>query len=225
MLLNIHGKDHGMTLMKLIDSLVKMGLQFDYLALSGAGSESLRALYAPSAAGQRIRQSIRWLRDNFTEPITIEQLTQVANMAPATYHKQFKRLTSLSPMQYQKRLRLYEAQQFLLNGKETSIVPPLPWATWVLNSLTATTKSSLVKRPGEVPKRNAQTSKFWLKRNYWDGKNYDRFKAEKHWADFFKFLLIMVIIFAWAGRCFLLKSNWLNARGQSLDDSRNFWWS
>lgn len=88
-----------------------------YLALSGAGSESLRALYAPSAAGQRIRQSIRWLRDNFREPITIEQLAQVANMAPATYHKQFKRLTSLSPMQYQKRLRLYEAQQFLLNGE------------------------------------------------------------------------------------------------------------
>ena len=41
---------------------------------------------------------------------------RVAGMAPTTFHRHFKAFTSLSPLQYQKRLRLYEAQQFLLRG-------------------------------------------------------------------------------------------------------------
>lgn len=87
-----------------------------YLALTGTSGECLRALYAPGAIGQRLRKAIRWLRDNFREPITIEQLSSVANMAPTTFHRHFKAFTSFSPLQYQKRLRLYEAQQFLLRG-------------------------------------------------------------------------------------------------------------
>lgn len=78
--------------------------------------QHLRALYAPGAVGQRLRKAIRWLRDNFREPITIEQLSSVADMAPTTFHRHFKAFTSFSPLQYQKRLRLYEAQQFLLRG-------------------------------------------------------------------------------------------------------------
>lgn len=87
-----------------------------YLALMGTSGECLRALYAPGAVGQRIRKAIRWLRENFRESITIEQLSSVADMAPTTFHRHFKAFTSFSPLQYQKRLRLYEAQQFLLRG-------------------------------------------------------------------------------------------------------------
>ncbi len=88
-----------------------------YLALSGSSGECLRALYAPSTVGQRIRKSIQWLRANFREPITVEQMASVAGMAPTTFHRHFKSFTSLSPLQYQKRLRLYEAQQFLIKGE------------------------------------------------------------------------------------------------------------
>lgn len=87
-----------------------------YLALSGAGSEALRSLYAPGKTGHRIRMAVKWLRDNFRESVSVDDLAQIANMAPATFHRQFKALTSMSPMQYLKRLRLYEAQQFLLKG-------------------------------------------------------------------------------------------------------------
>lgn len=87
-----------------------------YLALSGTAGECLRALYAPSAGGIRIRQAVRWLRENFREPVKISQLADVAHMSEPTFYRQFKQLTSLSPIQYQKRLRLYEAQQFLLRG-------------------------------------------------------------------------------------------------------------
>lgn len=87
-----------------------------YLALAGTAGESLRSLYAPGAVGQRIRRVIHWMRENFREPITIEQLSDVAGMSSTTLHRHFKALTSLSPVQYQKRLRLYEAQQFLIRG-------------------------------------------------------------------------------------------------------------
>lgn len=87
------------------------------LALASDSGRCLRALYAPGALGQRIRKVIRWLRENFRETVTIEKMAEVANMAPTTLHRHFKEFTSLSPVQYQKRLRLYEAQQFLLRGE------------------------------------------------------------------------------------------------------------
>lgn len=88
-----------------------------YLALAGASGQCLRALYVPGAVGQRIRKAIRWLRENFREPVAVESLAELAGMAPTTFHRHFKALTSFSPLQYQKRLRLYEAQQFLLRGE------------------------------------------------------------------------------------------------------------
>ena len=57
------------------------------------------------------------LRANFRESVSVEQMASVAGMAPTTFHRHFKSFTSLSPLQYQKRLRLYEAQQFMLKGE------------------------------------------------------------------------------------------------------------
>ncbi len=88
-----------------------------YLVLTGVSSQCLRALYAPGAAGQRIRRAVRKLRENFRERLRIEDLAATAGMAPSTFMRHFKALTSLSPIQFQKRLRLYEAQQFLLRGE------------------------------------------------------------------------------------------------------------
>ena len=88
-----------------------------YLTLSSSSGACLRALYAPSTVGQRIRKSIQWLRANFRESVSVEQMASVAGMAPTTFHRHFKSFTSLSPLQYQKRLRLYEAQQFMLKGE------------------------------------------------------------------------------------------------------------
>mgnify|MGYP005965151869 CR=1 FL=1 len=87
------------------------------LALAGAAGEGLKALYGTGTVGERIRRSIRWLRANFRDPVAVEDLAGKAGMAPTTFHKHFKALTSLSPLQYQKRLRLYEAQQFMLRGE------------------------------------------------------------------------------------------------------------
>ena len=87
------------------------------LALASAAGKGLKALYGTGTADERIRRSIRWLCANFREPVTVEDLAGKAGMAPTTFHKHFKAVTSLSPLQYQKRLRLYEAQQFMLRGE------------------------------------------------------------------------------------------------------------
>ena len=87
-----------------------------YLAFSGTGGECLRSLYAPGAAGQRVKKAITWLRENFREAVSLDQLASVTGMSSSSLLRHFKALTSLTPLQYQKRLRLYEAQQFLLRG-------------------------------------------------------------------------------------------------------------
>ncbi|WNN51054.1 AraC family transcriptional regulator [Hafnia alvei] len=57
--------------------------------------------------------SLSWLRDNFFAPLEIEQLANLAHMSVSTFHRHFRKVTSFSPLQFQKRLRLYEAQRLM----------------------------------------------------------------------------------------------------------------
>lgn len=66
------------------------------------------------APGSRILTAVRWLREHFDEPLDIATISERTAMAPSTFHRQFRAVTSLSPVQYQKRLRLHEAQRLML---------------------------------------------------------------------------------------------------------------
>ena len=66
----------------------------------------------------QITKSITWLKENYKEPLHVEQLAGKANMATSTFHHHFKQVTTLSPVQFQKRLRLYEAQRLMLVENE-----------------------------------------------------------------------------------------------------------
>lgn len=126
------------------------------LALSGAGGDCLRALYAPDAARKRIRQAIRWLRDNYRSEVSIERLAEVASMAPSIFHRHFREFTSLTPLQYPKRLRLYEARQLLLKGgTDANSAPPMPWATRARRSFPATTNGSSANRPDDTSRESS----------------------------------------------------------------------
>lgn len=61
--------------------------------------------------------AVRWLRDNFDRPLKIEELAEELNVSPSSLHHQFKALTSTSPLQYQKALRLQEARRLLMSGE------------------------------------------------------------------------------------------------------------
>ena len=62
----------------------------------------------------RIARAIRWLKEHYTDPLRVESLARRVGMSPSAFHLHFKGVTALSPLQYQKRLRLQEARRLML---------------------------------------------------------------------------------------------------------------
>ncbi|HEY1998511.1 AraC family transcriptional regulator [Paraburkholderia sp.] len=87
-----------------------------YWLLTGPhGNEVAKVVLANSHA-QRVVTAIHALRDQFNETVRIEQLAAIAQMSSSAFHRQFKALTSMTPLQYQKQLRLLEARHLMVAG-------------------------------------------------------------------------------------------------------------
>lgn len=89
--------------------------EIHYRLLAGPFGGILRSLTTFGSYGHHVTRAIAWLKDHFREPLLVEDLAGRSNMAPSTFHKYFKEITTLSPLQYQKRLRLGEAQRLMLS--------------------------------------------------------------------------------------------------------------
>ena len=63
----------------------------------------------------RVEKAIHWLRENYSQPIKIEELAEMVHMSVSSFHEHFKAVTSMSPLQYQKVLRLQEARRLMLS--------------------------------------------------------------------------------------------------------------
>ncbi|WP_093632065.1 AraC family transcriptional regulator [Streptomyces sp. 3213.3] len=63
-----------------------------------------------------IGRAIRWIRDHHTETLRIEDLARLAGMSASPFHRHFRAVTALTPIQYQKRIRLQEARLLLMSG-------------------------------------------------------------------------------------------------------------
>jgi AraC-like DNA-binding protein len=68
----------------------------------------------PKSGVQRIAQAASWIRAHFAQPVTVEEMAASVNMTASLFHRRFKAVTSLSPLQYQKVLRLHEARRLML---------------------------------------------------------------------------------------------------------------
>lgn len=88
--------------------------EIHYRLLLGPLGNNLRRFSTLGTQSNQIAQAIVWLRDNYKEQLQIEALARRVNMGVSTFHRHFKEVTSLSPLQYHKRLRLYEAQRLML---------------------------------------------------------------------------------------------------------------
>jgi AraC-like DNA-binding protein len=64
---------------------------------------------------QRIAKAISWLRENYSQPMKVEDLAELVHMSVSSFHEHFKSVTSMSPLQYQKVLRLQEARRLMLS--------------------------------------------------------------------------------------------------------------
>ena len=86
-----------------------------YWLLAGPQGGEVARLVLATSPSQNLVAAIHRLRERFREPIRVEDLAQAARMSPSALHRQFKALTSLSPLQYQKRLRLLEARRLMIS--------------------------------------------------------------------------------------------------------------
>lgn len=64
----------------------------------------------------RLAKAISWLRDNYAQPMKVEELADLAHMSVSSFHEHFKSVTTMSPLQYQKVLRLQEARRLMLSA-------------------------------------------------------------------------------------------------------------
>jgi AraC-like DNA-binding protein len=83
--------------------------------LTGPHGPQLLHLVTSGSPSQQIAKSVAWLKQNFVEALRIDDVAHRAHMSPSTFRQHFRALTGVSPLQYQKQLRLQEARQLMLN--------------------------------------------------------------------------------------------------------------
>lgn len=90
--------------------------EFHYRLLRSPYGAAIAQMAIAGSNMHKMGQVIRRMRAHYAEPIRVEELASQANMSPSSFHQHFKAVTAMSPLQYQKRLRLTEARGLLLAG-------------------------------------------------------------------------------------------------------------
>src|SRR5258707_2335774 len=85
-----------------------------YRILRGPEGSRLRAIATLGDQSHRTAKAIAWVRENYAKPLRVEDLAKIAAMGVSTLHHHFRALTSMSPLQYQKQLRLHAARERML---------------------------------------------------------------------------------------------------------------
>ncbi|MTW12527.1 helix-turn-helix domain-containing protein [Pseudoduganella eburnea] len=94
-----------------------------YRVLQGPAGWMLRDIAVPDSTLARVNKVIKRIRSEFAQPLVMEVLAEEAAMSASAFHRHFKAVTSLSPLQYQKQLRLLEARKLLMTtGKNVAAV-------------------------------------------------------------------------------------------------------
>lgn len=88
--------------------------EIHYRLLNSPFGDRLRALNTLGSQSNQITRAVSWLQEHYKESLHVEKLAERLNMATSTFHRHFKEITTLSPLQYQKHIRLSEAQRLML---------------------------------------------------------------------------------------------------------------
>jgi AraC-like DNA-binding protein len=92
-----------------------------YRVLKSPQGARLRSIATAGDLGNRTARAIAWLKANYSKPLHMDELAGIARMGVSTLHHQFRALTTMSPLQYQKQLRLQTARQrMLMDGMDAS---------------------------------------------------------------------------------------------------------
>lgn len=88
--------------------------ELHFWLLTGRHGGAIRALGVAGSHAQRIGRAVAILREKYAQPVRIETLADAAGMSVSAFHVHFRRITSLTPLQFQKQLRLIEARRRML---------------------------------------------------------------------------------------------------------------
>ncbi|MGF0538827.1 AraC family transcriptional regulator [Agrobacterium sp. ES01] len=84
-----------------------------YRLLKSEHAGLLRQILTPNNRLQNVNRAISWIKENFQKPLLIEHLAGEARMSASSLHEHFRQVTNMSPLQYQKQLRLQEARRLI----------------------------------------------------------------------------------------------------------------
>lgn len=82
--------------------------------LTGPHGAMVRQIGLADSGLSHVSRAIHWIRDNYAEPMRIDDLARLAGMSPSAFHRHFRAVTTMSPLQFQKRIRLQEARSLLV---------------------------------------------------------------------------------------------------------------
>ena len=113
--------DAALRLLRLLDRPASVPVLHDqlvrelhYWLLSGRHGGAIRALGLPDSHARRIARAVAIIRAEFAQPLPVERLARAAGMSASAFHQHFREQTSLTPLQFQKQLRLIEARRLML---------------------------------------------------------------------------------------------------------------
>jgi len=85
-----------------------------YRLLEGKQGATLKQMALAESSTNQISDTIKYIMNNYNRPFRIEDLAEIANLSVSSFHRQFKEVTTMSPIQFQKQLRLQEARRLLV---------------------------------------------------------------------------------------------------------------
>ncbi len=87
-----------------------------YRLLTGPLGSQLRLINTKGTRPNQIAEAISLIKERYSEKLNMDEIAISVNMAPSSFYRNFKKVTQVSPLQYQKQLKLYEAQRLMLTG-------------------------------------------------------------------------------------------------------------
>jgi AraC-like DNA-binding protein len=119
--------DAALRLMRLLDRPASIPVlhaqlvrELHYWLLEGKHGAAIRRLGWPDGHAQRVGRAVAVLRAEFARPLSVDRLAATAGMSASSFHHHFRAVTSLSPMQFQKQLRLIEARRLMMSEGRTA---------------------------------------------------------------------------------------------------------
>ncbi|MBI1210872.1 MAG: helix-turn-helix domain-containing protein [Alphaproteobacteria bacterium] len=91
-----------------------------YRLLQGPHGALLRQIARADSRLSQVRRAIAWIREHYDQALRVESLAEIAGMSTASFHRHFKATTAMSPLQYQKSLRLQQARMLLIADEDAS---------------------------------------------------------------------------------------------------------